>query len=56
MTVEHNSTLSDPILICHSNRGERPRMSFYRDSGGNEAQKCSDFSIIGIPMINGMIC
>ena len=31
-------------------------MSFYRDSGGNEAQKRSDFSVIAIPMINGMIC
>ena len=56
LTVEHDSTLSDPILILHSNRGERPRMSFNWDSTGNEAQKRSDFSVIVIPMIKGIIC
>jgi hypothetical protein len=31
-------------------------MSFYWESASNEAQKRSDFSVVVIPMINGMIC
>ncbi len=49
--VKQSSTLSGFILNRHFDCGDRSRQYFYRYSGGIEAQKRSDFSAIGIPMI-----